>query len=303
MYLGVFLLILMGFLLTLEGYVYSAAALRHADATRILFTSALLMVILGCVLLPFQPLPSLGNPTICMLLMLLFLSGMLTYLGSILLCRAMEIGPNGIGWAIFQASMLFPFTLGIMVHGDHATACRLVGIAALTIGILAMGIGADRKHAQEHRAGTRGKWLLLVAGTFLANGVTQYLTTIASRYPEELEQLTTINRSSVVYLGVIAACLLHATAAPALRKLPSRTECLLALEMLVVYLVGYYFLLFKGIDLVTEAGAGAIAFPIPVGVCIIAFTLYSLIRLRERYSPAEWAGLALCTTGVIVIAL
>ena len=309
MLIGVILLLLLGVAWTIEGCMYSITAEKKLNFTHVFLGCAFLNVVVGGVLLPFQPMPDFHDRTVLILLGVIFVAGLATYTSAFLLTKSMESGPNGILWAIYQAAMLFPFSIGILVHGDAATVTRLVGIGALTIGILLLGVGGDLKKQDKAKAssGSRWRWLLPGVASFFVNGLAQYLMTISSRYPEALEQLTNINRTTVLNLGIIAAGVIYSVFTGELTRRSGRHEtvmaALMAILMAVIALVGYYFLLFPGSDRLTAAGAGAIVYPLPVGTCIIVFTIYSLIHLREKYTIPEWLGLLLSTAGVVVISL
>lgn len=316
LFTGITLLVLLGVLWMLEGVIDSYAARKKASATRIFFLVAILMVVLGVVLLPFQSrLPDLRNPTVCFVASTLVACGVFTYLGCFFLFKAMAKGPNGISWAFFQAAMLFPFTLGIIVHGDKATPCRLAGISLLTAGLLSFGVGGDKKNKDIQQDARQAEpnspqrdfgkwsWLLPALAAFATNGLAMYTNALSSRYEEILPQLTDVTRSTLVYSGMAAACLFHALFRKDLRRLPTKIECAMGLLVGIFTILASYFLVFKGNDLMARAGAGAIAYPIPVGVCVVSFTLYSVIHLREKYSPLEWLGMIFCTAGIIVIIL
>ena len=309
MLIGVILLVLLGVAWTIEGCMYSITAEKKLNFTHVFLGCAFLNVVVGGVLLPFQAMPDFHDRTVVMLLTLIFVSGLATYTSAFLLTKSMESGPNGILWAIYQAAMLFPFSIGILAHGDAATVTRLVGIGALTIGILLLGVGGDLKKQDKARtaAGSRWRWLLPGVASFFINGLAQYLMTISSRYPDALDQLTNVNRGTMLNLGIIAAGVVYSAFTGELTRCSGRREnimaALMAILMAVLALVVYYCLLFPGSDRLTAAGAGALVCPIPVGTCIVVFTIYSLVHLREKYTGMEWLGLLFSTAGVVVISL
>ena len=63
-------------------------------------------------------------------------------------------------------------------------------------------------------------------------------------------------------------------------------------------LIFAYTLLYPGLDAMGKAGAGAVSYPLMVGSCIVSFSLYSALRLKERISPAQLAALVLCLGGL-----
>jgi multidrug transporter EmrE-like cation transporter len=46
---------------------------------------------------------------------------------------------------------------------------------------------------------------------------------------------------------------------------------------------------------------GGLAFPVAVGTCIAGFSIYSQVRLRERYSPGALIGVCLVLLGMACI--
>lgn len=57
------------------------------------------------------------------------------------------------------------------------------------------------------------------------------------------------------------------------------------------------------LDLVAEAGAGAIGYPVTLGSCIAGFALYSVFILRERITIASVSSFLLCLSGMIAMSI
>ena len=68
-------------------------------------------------------------------------------------------------------------------------------------------------------------------------------------------------------------------------------------------MVTSYLLLYPGMDILSRAGIGSVAYPVMVGSCIIFFELFSVLILREKRQLAQWIALALCLLGVVGICL
>lgn len=68
-------------------------------------------------------------------------------------------------------------------------------------------------------------------------------------------------------------------------------------------MVSSYLLLYPGMDILSRAGIGSVAYPIMVGSCIIFFEIFAILVLREKRRPAQWLALALCLLGVVGICL
>ena len=56
-------------------------------------------------------------------------------------------------------------------------------------------------------------------------------------------------------------------------------------------------------DALAKAGAGSIAYPLLVSSCIIGFFLYSVLLLKEKNRPIQYAAFILCLTGIVLISL
>ena len=52
-----------------------------------------------------------------------------------------------------------------------------------------------------------------------------------------------------------------------------------------------------------DNGLGAMSFPILVGSCITAFTIYSAAVLKEKFKLLDFAALTCCVAGQILICL
>ena len=52
-----------------------------------------------------------------------------------------------------------------------------------------------------------------------------------------------------------------------------------------------------------KCNAGAIAYPMIVGISIAIFMIYTSIRLKEKLSFPALCGVLLCLAGIVVIAL
>lgn len=64
-----------------------------------------------------------------------------------------------------------------------------------------------------------------------------------------------------------------------------------------------FFVQYYGLNMLAQAGFGSVALPITGASCLIFFTLYSLFRLRERFTLPGALALAFCIIGVILMSL
>jgi multidrug transporter EmrE-like cation transporter len=61
-------------------------------------------------------------------------------------------------------------------------------------------------------------------------------------------------------------------------------------------------LLFKGIDLMSRAGLLAVSYPLAVGVCIVSFSIYSAISLKENFDTRDILATILGIAGIAALA-
>ncbi|MCQ2396771.1 MAG: hypothetical protein MJ106_03625 [Lentisphaeria bacterium] len=317
MFLGITLLALLGFSWTIIGGVDNLAARKNANIPRILFYQGLVTILIGIVVMAIQREHfNWHDSQFLLLLASLVVSGIAAYLANFFLCFSMARGPNGIIWSIYQAAMMIPFVMGISIHHDKLTPSRLVGIILLFIGLMALGIGGDMRkrnknaHASTTESATdssartsrkRLAWLIPALLAFLTNGMTMYTLALPSRFQNGELEISSIARSSFLHVGLLLGSLAHACFKKGIVATPTKLESNIFMAFVLIGIINYYALQFPGIDLLTNAGAGAIALAIPVGVCVSAFTIYSALHLKEKYTLTEWAGLFSCAIGVVAI--
>ena len=61
------------------------------------------------------------------------------------------------------------------------------------------------------------------------------------------------------------------------------------------------FLLYPGMNLLANAGVGAIAFPLMVASCIIGFEFYAVVILKERRNLPQILALIMMLLGIIAL--
>ena len=74
-----------------------------------------------------------------------------------------------------------------------------------------------------------------------------------------------------------------------------------ACGMQVFGLVFSYKLMYPGMDALGRVGAGALCWPILVGSCVVAFTAYSALVLREKTTRLQLLAVASCLAGLFLI--
>ena len=69
----------------------------------------------------------------------------------------------------------------------------------------------------------------------------------------------------------------------------------------MIGLIAGYFLQYNGMDTLASAGMGGIAYPLMVGSCIVGFSLYSVVVMREKNQWQQYLAFALCLGGMICL--
>jgi len=135
-------------------------------------------------------------------------------------------------------------------------------------------------------------------------GACQSLSNLPSYFPAA-DAVSSVWRTAAFSGGLMAAalsmkCLDRETFFSNLRRQVRRRKlwcyCLL-LEG--VELLASFFLLYPGMDCLSRAGAGAIAYPVMVSSCLIGFELFAVLILREKRNPMQRAALLLSLIGII----
>ncbi len=301
MMIGISMLVATGLMWVAIGAVIGGAGRNGVPVGAMQTASALLILVVGTVLICVLPGREVSASVRFWTMLSVFGSGFLNYFVLDLMGRAMRNGPNGIVWALIQSALVFPFLVGVIVFGTRLTPARGIGLAAIVASLLAFGL------ARESGSGSAGSgsWKLAAFGSFLLAGFNQNLSNLPSYFPEAAA-VGSVWRTMAGQAGVVSAFLLFG-----LRAERKRTPHLFhsarlwrsAMVLAGVSLVSSFCLLYNGLDRVARAGAGAIGYPVVVGSCIVGFSIYSCVVLRERLRPLSLAGVVSGTAGIVLITL
>ena len=291
----------------LIGAVLGRAPKEGFHASLITFTGALVSVVAGLTI-AFStgaqgPVPA---RVLAGTLLVYLVAGSINYLGLQAMSAGMQRGPNGVVWGISQSALVGPFVCGILFFGSDPTPYRIAGIASLLLGLMfyarAKGGGAARPAA----GGSSWRCFAFIAFTCFA--VQQTLATAPS-YFEESRLVSPVLRSiasasgSLVCFSVMLAN--QARHEPVLANLAAQWRrgrfWAYVLSMQFFGLIFAYTLLYPGMDELARHGAGAIAYPLMVASCIVAFTLYARFALRERGSRNTIFALLFCLLGLALM--
>ena len=308
MLIAVFILILVGFSWTYNGIVMGGVSRHNVSIPLMQLVAYLFGLIVGLGLLfsgLYPPLSASREATIqaCILYSLV---GMLSFPLIVAMAKGMERGPNSLVWAILQSGMVIPFIYGICFHGVKAGAIRLVGMALLLIAVPLMSV--NRKKEEKK---TNGKsWVFFAIVAFLLCGIQQTLLNEPSYSDEIRKGIPIIQRCLLIYIGnlVVASVMLFCPSHAAVRKnlrtyLKNRYLWIYAIVSQAFAMVSGLLLSFNAMDRMAKLGMGAISYPIMVISCILGFTLYSIIWLRERLTWEAITGMCLCTMGIVFLCI
>ena len=290
--MGILFLVLTGLCWVVLGVVISNTARKGLDFRSIQGIAAFLMMI--CALPMIFLGGGIGNWKL--LAISVGVAGFLNYFGMNLLKHAMVLGPNGLSWGIGQSALILPFLMGTIFF---AVPCSLLRVAGMTA--ILSGIGVFSSMGNDGVGITR-RWLKIIFSAFMVCGLTQCAANFPSYFGGGETTLAAQSFKMFVFeFGTFLACLSDSVWQR--QKLQSQG----AWKNIVVYSIGtvvsQVFLFYRGLDLVANAGAGAIGYPMILSICIVGFSAYSTLILREKLTLRMGIALVLNLTGIIFLAL
>jgi len=293
MQLGILLLVAAGLTWVAIGAVISRSAARGLNLNRIQAEAALVCLLVSALAL-LWPAGSAGRLPSPVVAGLLVLAGAANYVTFLLMNRAMRQGHNGIVWSVVQSALVWPFLMGVLVFGVSCTWLRVLGLALILIGI---GLAGFVRDGACSGSGAR-KWIGAALAAFLAAGASQCLANLPS-YLDGAE-FGSVGKAAALQLGTLAAFGVEACGNARVWRGAVNWKPVAVLAG--ANIAAQYFFFYRGLDLVAQAGAGSIGYPIVLGSCIGGFSLYSALVLHERVTAASAASVACCLAGIIVLA-
>jgi len=297
---GIAAMVLVGIGWTFFGYVMGKAPRQNIKIPYLLIFSSFLAQVVSCAIGLHQGFPRLSPFGYFITSGVLVICGIANYFQLDLMSRAMQKGPNGIIWSIIQSGFVFPFFMGVIFFGVKLNILRVSGLISLLAALALFGMGKNTT--------SEGKWKLPAFGSFLMTGLLQMLSNLPSYFPEA-EAVSSIWRTAAFSVGLgLGAVILELPKGKQFftelgshfRRFAVWWNCLL-LE--IPEMVTSYLLLYPGMDILSRAGIGSVAYPVMVGSCIIFFELFAVLVLREKRRPVQWIALLLCLLGVVGICL
>ncbi|MDR0932545.1 MAG: hypothetical protein LBM70_05930 [Victivallales bacterium] len=297
MVLGISLLVATGILWVLTGAVAGGAARKNLPIGVVQACGNIFSISIGITILLLFPDPECDFWVSFWTKASLFGSGFLNYFVIQFMSKAMKSGPNGMVWVIIQSALIFPFMVGIICFGVPLGVLRLSGLCAIIFALVIIGLSRDNHLHGRH-------WLVPALAAFLFAGVNQNLASLPSYFSEALA-VGNVSRSVSAATGTLTAF--------ALTNFRNLSGVLPVLKNPLMWryiaclggsgIISGYLLMYRGLNLIAEAGVGAIGYPVMISSCIAAFTLYSVWVLKERIKPLQIAGLCFALGGIVLISL
>ncbi len=302
MFFGIIALSLVGLSWLLWGIVMGRAPKDGVDVGSLLFLTAATTFLISVGAGLFQELPA-DLKTTGAVFLCLFACGIVNNLQLVVLAKAMQMGPNGVIWSLTQSGFVIPFLMGVLIFHTDASGIRWSGFLSIILSLLLLGF------AKEDNGQNQTGWRFFTFLAFIITGVSQSLSNLPSYIPDAMA-VSTIWKTAFFGLGLAAGTPICRacdgswnTFLPKLREaILSRRVWYYCLLMQIFSLAANWFLLYKGMDSLAAAGAGAIAYPLMVGACLIGFEGYSILILREKRSALQLLMLVLCLLGVVALA-
>lgn len=299
---GIISLLVVGASWCLVGIVLGRAPKEGIDSRLVQLTSGVVAISVSTIISCLIDKSSLPSTNIMVsTLVIYFLSGAVNFAGLEAMAAGMQRGPNGIIWGIMQSALIFPFIVGILFFNVALTIPRLIGIVSIIIALCCFAATKNNVNKSGNQS-----WKLFAFLSLAIMALQQNLTILPS-YFEEAREVPSVFRALASSIGTFLAALInisitlvkdYAKTAPIFKSLFRFRLWLYVLGMQFFSLIFAYTLFYPGMDIMAKAGAGAICHPLMVGSCIVSFTLYAILALKEKTSLVQRLALIFCLIGL-----
>jgi drug/metabolite transporter (DMT)-like permease len=229
-----------------------------------------------------------------------FLAGIGNYTTFLLMNKAMQKGPNGLVWAMIQSAFIVPFLMGVIFFNVPCPMTRIIGLVMLVAAMVLMGVFGKNDDSKDEKRSYI--WIVFTILGFIVAGATQSCANIPSYLIKEESGglLTALFRAGVCSGGIFATFFVHGLVN---KKIFEWKGCIGSTVVMTLATVLALIFVFVGLDRLAAHNAGAIAYPMIVGISIAIFMVYTAIRLKEKLSLPALLGVLLCLAGIVVIAI
>ena len=246
--------------------------------------------------------PAVFSTTVLLLCLTVFVAGSLNFILLQLMSKAMQTGPNGVIWSIIQSALVFPFICGIMFFDVKFTLWRGAGIVFLLAALVLFAFTKDNS-----KKAVKSNWKLLAFAAMFLAAIQQNLSTLPS-YFSETASLPSILRSLCGASGSLCTAIIWNVVqmtperkAQIKQNIRNKTLWKYIAALQFFGLIFAYTLTYPGMDVMARKGFGRMCYPMMVGSCIVSFTLSSVLLLKEKIRPIQFAALLVCIGGLVLI--
>lgn len=300
---GIIAMIIVGSSWCLVGLVMGDAPKKGIEPSLVQLGGALFSVTFSLVIMVVTSAYSTASARVTVLTCLTyFVATCLNFVMLQLMSKAMQLGPNGIIWAIIQSALVFPFICGIAFFDVNFTFLRGTGIIFLLAALILFAFSKNN----DNRSGGK-KWKILAFTCMIIAAVQQNLSTLPS-YFEAARGVPSIVRSlssacGSLFMAVIWNLLQMNQAR--WNQIKSNIRNVILWKYIATLqlfgLIFAYTLFYPGMNVMADKGMGGMCYPMLVGSCIVSFTLSSIWLLKEKLRPVQLAALIVCIAGLILI--
>lgn len=293
MLIGLSLLVVTAVLWVIQGAVISSAAEKKLNLS---FIQAAMGLIVMIFTLPLKFFVDISVEPI--IVVSLIGAGICNGGAFKLLNKAMEIGPNGLTWAMSQSAFIAPFLMGIIFFDVPSSFIRTTGIAVLLLSMILMGVSGKNDNSIK---GGKGKWIIFSLLAYIVIAMSQCGANLPSYFIKDSVGgiCNLLFRSGLVACGFFIGSSVNMIIfergnlfAPGTFK-----EIILLTFSIVMGAV----CMFRALDILVANNAGAIGYPIVTGLSIVLFMVYTALKLKERPTWQSIGSVALCLIGIIAL--
>lgn len=308
---GIWKLLLVGASWCLVGVIFGMAPKKKLDTGLIQFSSSIVSISASLIIaLFFVKQEACDRNVILMTCGTYFLSGFFNFWGLQAMGAGMKRGPNGAVWGIMQSAMIAPFLVGFFFFHQQMYIGRVAGLILIIVALAFFALVKNEKSVGVELQ-TNRMWRFYAFLAFALICVQQNLATAPSYYPAA-QHVSAVWKAFSSATGAFTASMFPF----AVRAYHSRKQLgwtfhgllnpwlyVFVFSMQFFSLIFAYTCFYPGMDAMARAGAGSISYPLMVGSCIVAFSLYAIFGLKEKASAKQIAAIVLCLLGLVGICL
>lgn len=289
----IFIVILVGLLWAVVGIIFSRVARRNDNYIGFMVVSSSIKAVVAWIVFPRHRvlMDAISQPELFSSLLLL-LAGLSYSVGITLMNKGMKRGHHGATWTLGQSALVIPFGMGVLLWSDQIRIWNIAGLIIILAAIFLFGRASGKDTPTQVSS---NHWLIIVLLAMLFLGVQQTLTTVPSRWPDWQDSARL--RIPMMWTGIMIGFILL--------NLRQRQRLVLTAwrEILLLCAIGLLTsgMLFHAIDVFAKSSRAALVYPAAVGTCTTAFSLYSVLILREKTTVYHLSGMIAGIVGVLLV--